>query len=205
MSSGIGMGHILMYSADWVFLNLTRLKHMNFIQLHFAIVFSGMKKQLVLKNHNPIHTSGFISHRDALCCTQLCHLIALFMLTPKIVNPLLTLQKVLGYVTSICSLVQAAWSSAGVSLSLWDMWPWRVVYTSVGSEPEDRGRHGVGRTWRSVLLHRLRGWWVSGWNKVKGTFVKSSCCQVVSPYHLGSSTPAMSTPAMSTPGFLLLL
>jgi len=51
VGSGIGMGHIMMYSADWVFLNLT-LKHMDFIQLHFAIVF---EKQLVLKSQSNPH------------------------------------------------------------------------------------------------------------------------------------------------------
>jgi len=116
------------------------------------------------------------SHTETHCVVPSALFHYSCMLTPKIVNPLLTLQEVLGYLTSICSLVQAAWSSAGVSLSLWVMWPWGLVYTSVGSEPEDRGCHGMGGTWRSVLLHRLRGWWVSGWNKVKGMFVKSSCC-----------------------------
>ena len=46
VGSGISMGHIMMYGADWVFLNLT-LKYVNFIQMHFAIVF---EKQLVLRS-----------------------------------------------------------------------------------------------------------------------------------------------------------
>ena len=61
------MGHIfMMYSADWVFLNITTLKHMNFIQLHFAIVF---EKQLVLKSQSNPHFWFHLTQRRIVLYT----------------------------------------------------------------------------------------------------------------------------------------